>query len=126
MTPALQPHRDERLTLYEEKERENNYQITDLIAEHRDECMRRQISVGKKFMDRIEDLLETEDNPKYLGSLARTFSVVADSVAKASCFEHRPKPQQDEQQQVRVGLFVQCAPIRVSEKPAIDVEVLER
>ena len=118
----------ERALTYENKERENNYQITDLIAEHRDEAMRRQLQVGEKFMRKIDHFIETDDDPKHLGSLARTFDVVSNTIARAAKFDHVAKPQQEEQTQVKVGLFVQCSPVGLSqkeEKQCIDVEVTE-
>lgn len=122
---------ESRVQVYAEKERENNFQITDLIAEKRDAVMRRHLEVGDKFMNRIDKLLDEEDDPKYLGSLARTFDVVANTMSRAAKFDHVAKPAPEEQVHTKVNLFVQCAPVGLSpeketEVTCIDIQADER
>ena len=129
------PEREEvdKVTQYQAAAEQNNeLEITSLVAERRDTVMRKQLDVSAKFMDRINDQVDAldeidsqVDQRKVLRSLAETMKVVSDVEARAAMFDHVAKPKPQETQTNRISLFVNCAPVGIAEKPAIDVEVVQ-
>ena len=113
------------------REQQNSLEITDLVAEHRDRIMRQQLDVSSKFMNVISDHVETvedieskKEQRATLRSLAETMKVVSDVQARAAMFDHVAKPKQQEAGNGRISLFVNCSPVGVAPRDAIDVSAV--
>ena len=114
-------------------EKRSDQAILELIDEHRDGLMRDQVRISKKFMEKIsEDIdgpeleeLSGQERRRALRSYAETLKIVSDVQKTACLFDHVSKPKPAEESNARVSLFLQCAPIRVSENPCIDVQARE-
>jgi len=110
-------------------EQQNDIAITELIAEKRDDIMRQQISVAGKFMARIsthlddisDEKMSRIEQRKTMRSLAETLKTVADVQSKAAVFTAVPKQREREDQNGRISLFVNCAPVGIARQAAIDV-----